>query len=118
MFLGCWNLKGPEDFFFFLAGGEAFSWTGIPSITLQCVSLQDGNSHHAPPGQETCPSRLQWVSFGVLSARAPWDTMCAPAMLTSHPGSGVLGKKCGTIILLAEELGNCRVSRGGAEEGA
>lgn len=43
--------------------------------------------------------------------------MCAPTMLTSHPGSGILGKKCGTIILLAEELGNCRVSCGRAGEG-
>uniref|UniRef100_A0A8C3Q8V9 Uncharacterized protein n=1 Tax=Geospiza parvula TaxID=87175 RepID=A0A8C3Q8V9_GEOPR len=34
--------------------------------------------------------------------------MCAPTLLTSHPGSGIPGKKCGTIILLAEELGNCR----------
>lgn len=77
-FLGCWNLAGGGaglflGFFWRLPffGRGAFSWVGILPMTLQRASLQDGDSHHAPPGQETHPGRLQWVSFGVPSA---WGT--------------------------------------------
>lgn len=89
-FLGCWDLGGGLVCFFFFVDflfleGRAFYWVGIPSITLQHVSLQDGDSHHAPPGQETCPGCLQWVSFGVLSVRGDTSkTLCVPP-LCSHP---------------------------------
>uniref|UniRef100_A0A8C0HPM2 Copine 5 n=1 Tax=Buteo japonicus TaxID=224669 RepID=A0A8C0HPM2_9AVES len=42
---------------------------------------------HAPPGHRVCVC-VSW--------------------LIAPPGSGIPGKKCGTIILIAEELGNCR----------
>ncbi|KAK5603802.1 Copine-8 [Crenichthys baileyi] len=35
----------------------------------------------------------------------------SPASRLEKPLGGIPGKKCGTIILTAEELSNCRVSK-------
>ena len=76
-----------------------------------CVSPQDGDGYRAPPQQEAGTSHVQWVSIGVPPPRWGHVSLCAPPHRLSH--RGIPGKKCGTIILLAEELGNCRVRAGG-----
>lgn len=80
------------------------------------VSLQDGRCHHAFPGQETSSGALQWVSLGV-SHPGGGVTVRGPPLISPPPGSGIPGKSCGTIIVLAEELGNCRVRVSAGDSG-